>query len=62
VFGTVVDWRSSLIDMAGATGAGEGMQAEWAPVVDDWRRAYQPALDGLVDTGGLDQLARALDS
>jgi 2-haloacid dehalogenase len=45
VFGTVVDWRSSLIDIAEATGAGEGVQADWAPVVDDWRRAYQPALD-----------------
>jgi 2-haloacid dehalogenase len=45
VFGTVVDWRSSLIDIAGATGAGEGVRADWAPVVDDWRRAYQPALD-----------------
>lgn len=45
VFGTLVDWRSSLIDIARATGAGEGMQADWAPVVDDWRRAYRPALD-----------------
>jgi 2-haloacid dehalogenase len=45
VFGTVVDWRSSLIDIAGAAGAGEDVQADWAPVVDDWRRAYQPALD-----------------
>ena len=43
VFGTLVDWRSSLIGIAAA--AGEGVQADWAPVVDDWRRAYQPALD-----------------
>jgi FMN phosphatase YigB (HAD superfamily) len=39
VFGTLVDWRSSLIGIAGATGAGEGVQTGWAPVVDDWRRA-----------------------
>ena len=45
VFGTVVDWRSSLIDLAGATAAGRGPQAGWAGVIDDWRRAYQPALD-----------------
>ena len=45
VFGTVVDWRSSLIEMAGATAADGGPQADWARVVDDWRRAYQPALD-----------------
>ena len=45
VFGTLVDWRSSLIGIAAAAAAGEGVQADWAPVVDDWRRAYQPALD-----------------
>jgi 2-haloacid dehalogenase len=45
VFGTLVDWRSSLIDIAGATGARSGVQADWAAIVDDWRRAYQPAMD-----------------
>jgi len=45
VFGTLVDWRSSLIDIAGAAGAAEGVRPDWALVVDDWRRAYQPALD-----------------
>jgi 2-haloacid dehalogenase len=45
VFGTVVDWRSSLIGMAESAAAQGGLQADWAGVVDDWRRAYQPALD-----------------
>ena len=45
VFGTLVDWRSSLVSLAGPAGASEGVQADWAAVVDDWRRAYQPALD-----------------
>jgi 2-haloacid dehalogenase len=36
VFGTVVDWRSSLIGIAEATGAG----GNWPALVDDWRRAY----------------------
>jgi 2-haloacid dehalogenase len=40
-FGTLVDWRSSLVDEAVAT----GVDADWPAVVDDWRRAYQPALD-----------------
>jgi 2-haloacid dehalogenase len=40
VFGTVVDWRSSLIGIAEATGA----EGDWPAIVDDWRRAYQPAL------------------
>lgn len=41
VFGTLVDWRSSLLDEAAAL----GVDADWPPVVDDWRRAYRPALD-----------------
>jgi 2-haloacid dehalogenase len=45
VFGTLVDWRSSLIELAETTTARDGPQADWAGVVDDWRRAYQPALD-----------------
>ena len=45
VFGTLVDWRSSLIELAETTAARGGPEADWAGVVDDWRRAYQPALD-----------------
>jgi 2-haloacid dehalogenase len=45
VFGTLVDWRASLIDLTTATTAGASAQADWAAVVDDWRRAYQPAMD-----------------
>jgi 2-haloacid dehalogenase len=49
VFGTLVDWRSSLIHIAEAAGAGAGAGLPagdgWAAIVDDWRRAYQPALD-----------------
>jgi len=41
VFGTLVDWRSSLIDIARTTSVG----ADWPAVIDDWRRAYQPALE-----------------
>lgn len=45
VFGTLVDWRASLIDLAEATAVRAGLQADWPAIVDDWRRAYQPALD-----------------
>ena len=45
VFGTLVDWRGSLIEVAETAAARDGMQADWAAIVDDWRRAYQPALD-----------------
>jgi 2-haloacid dehalogenase len=45
VFGTLVDWRTSLIELAEAAGASAGVQADWHGVIDDWRRAYQPAMD-----------------
>jgi 2-haloacid dehalogenase len=45
VFGTLVDWRSSLIEIAGSVGGRSGVTADWAGVVDDWRREYQPAMD-----------------
>lgn len=45
VFGTLVDWRSSLIDIAGTAAARSGVRADWAGIVDDWRRAYHPAMD-----------------
>ena len=46
VFGTLVDWRSSLIELAETMAVPSGPQtADWPAVVDDWRRAYQPAMD-----------------
>jgi 2-haloacid dehalogenase len=45
VFGTVVDWRASLIELAEVTTARTGQQSDWAGIIDDWRRAYQPAMD-----------------
>ena len=45
VFGTLVDWRGSLTELAEATAVRAGVEANWAAVVDDWRRAYQPAMD-----------------
>ena len=45
VFGTLVDWRGSLLDEAADLASGAALGTNWAAVVDDWRRAYQPALD-----------------
>jgi len=45
VFGTLVDWRSSMIELA-ATAAGRARpRADWVGIIDNRRRAYQPALD-----------------
>jgi 2-haloacid dehalogenase len=45
VFGTVVDWRSSIIDDLSRFGAEKGLKVDWAAFADDWRGLYQPAMD-----------------
>lgn len=45
VFGTVVDWRSSLIRDLTAFGNGRSLQVDWAKFADDWRGLYQPAME-----------------
>ena len=44
VFGTVVDWRGSIIREATAFGAPRGIDADWARFADAWRAGYQPAM------------------
>ncbi|MBU6500032.1 MAG: haloacid dehalogenase type II [Rhodospirillales bacterium] len=44
-FGSVVDWRGSLIDELTAWGQGRGIAADWARLVDAWRAGYAPAMD-----------------
>ncbi len=45
VFGTVVDWRSSLIDDLSAWGRKRGLDGDWTGLVDAWRGAYKPSMD-----------------
>jgi 2-haloacid dehalogenase len=45
VFGTVVDWRGSLIDDLSAFAAGRGLKVDWGAFADDWRALYQPAME-----------------
>ncbi|MGB3809606.1 MAG: haloacid dehalogenase type II [Parvibaculum sp.] len=44
VFGSVVDWRTSLIDELTAFGAERRIEANWVKLVDDWRGEYIPSL------------------
>ena len=44
-FGTIVDWRTSLIDELTAFGLERGINADWAGLVDAWRGAYVPSMD-----------------
>jgi 2-haloacid dehalogenase len=45
VFGTVVDWRTSIIEDLTRFGAQKGIEADWAAFADDWRGLYQPAME-----------------
>ena len=45
VFGTVVDWRSSLIGELEQFGKKFGLQQDWAAFADNWRAGYAPAMD-----------------
>lgn len=45
VFGTVVDWRSSVIRECAELGKREGIIADWASFADKWRGGYAPAMD-----------------
>ena len=44
-FGTVVDWRGSLIAELTALGRERGIEADWPALVDAWRGAYHPSMD-----------------
>jgi 2-haloacid dehalogenase len=44
VFGTVVDWRQSLIREGQALGRRHGLDVDWAAFADAWRGLYQPML------------------
>ena len=63
VFGTVVDWRSSLIALCGRFGERRGLSADWTGLIDAWRGAYAPSMDrvrrGEVPWHDLDALHRA---
>jgi 2-haloacid dehalogenase len=52
VFGTVVDWRSSIIGELEMFGERHGVAEDWAAFTDAWRAGYPKAMDR-VRTGDL---------
>lgn len=44
VFGTVVDWRGSIIRECKALGRRKGLAVDWSAFADAWRAGYQPAM------------------
>ena len=64
VFGTVVDWRSTIIREGQEIGKSKGIEVDWAKLADAWRSGYAPAM-GRVRRGEmpwtpLDRLHRAI--
>ena len=45
VFGTLVDWRGSIVREGEAWGRGRGISVDWAAFADAWRGAYHPSMD-----------------
>lgn len=52
VFGTVVDWRGSIIREGQQFGEAKGISLDWDRFADAWRGGYQPAMQR-VRTGAL---------
>jgi 2-haloacid dehalogenase len=63
-FGTVVDWRGSIIAEGEVWGKSRGLTIDWARFADHWREGYGPAMDkvrkGETRWTKLDDLHRAL--
>lgn len=45
VFGTVVDWRSSIIREGEELGKRKKLNVDWAKFADAWRAGYSPAMN-----------------
>jgi 2-haloacid dehalogenase len=63
VFGTVVDWRGSVVWEGEALGRKKNLNVDWAAFADEWRGRYAPSMDrvrrGELPWTNLDALHRA---
>ena len=63
-FGTVVDWRGSIIEEGNAWSKAKGLNIDWPRFADRWRAGYAPAMDkvrkGELPWTNLDGLHRML--
>lgn len=64
VFGTVVDWRGSIIAEGESVWKPLGLDIDWGQFVDQWRAGYQPAMDrirkGDAEWASIDTLHRQI--
>ena len=63
-FGTVVDWRSSVIAEATSWGQAKNLNINWSEFADRWRLGYKPAMyrvrKGEIPWTNLDDLQRMI--
>src|SRR5713101_8035401 len=63
-FGTVVDWRGSIIEEGRAFAKTKGFELDWGDFADRWRGGYAPAMDkvrkGQMPWTNLDALHRMI--
>ena len=63
-FGTMVDWRGSIIEEGKAWGQAKGIDIDWARFADRWRSGYAPAMErvrsGKLPWTKIDDLHRAI--
>jgi 2-haloacid dehalogenase len=45
VFGTVVDWRGSIVREGRRLSREQGLRVDWPAFADAWRAGYRPAMD-----------------
>ena len=64
VFGTVVDWRGSIVRECRALGRRKKLAVDWEAFADAWRAGYQPAMarvrSGELPWMNIDQLHRMI--
>ena len=64
VFGTVVDWRGSIIREGEQVWRARGLNIDWAQFADDWRAGYAPAMhrvrQGEIGWANIDTLHRQI--
>ena len=64
IFGTVVDWRTSIIREGQLLGQRLGLAVDWAELADGWRAGYQPAMQevrsGVLPWTNIDGLHRRI--
>jgi 2-haloacid dehalogenase len=44
-YGTVVDWRTSVLRELEALGGRKALAVDWVRFLDDWKAAYRPGMD-----------------